>query len=128
MRTWLIASLTVISFAASGANAATLAPTGSYRTTITGKPAPLNGKWQITFLPGSALRVARNGKVVVAGTAVFANGRMTVKDRSGSYACGPGERKGSYTYRLAARRLTFKALSDKCVGRKLFLTANPFVR
>jgi hypothetical protein len=102
--------------------------TGTYRTTITGKPAALNGKWQLRFLPAKAVHVVRNGKIVVLGTATFTGGRMKFTDRSGSYACSAGERTGSYTYRVTGRRLTFKAVVDKCVGRKLLLTTKPFLK
>lgn len=88
----------------------------------------MNGKWQLKFLPGNTVRVVRNGKIVVVGTASFSAGKTRFVDRSGSYACGPGERTGVYTYRLVGRRLTFKAVADKCVGRKLLLTTKPFLK
>ena len=128
VRIWLLATLLALGLAAGVATASSSVPTGTYRTTITGKPAPLNGKWQLRFLSGKAIHVVRNGKIVVVGTAVFTDGRMKASDRSGSYACGADERTGVYTYRLTGRRLTFKAVADKCVGRKLLLTTKPFLK
>ena len=128
VRIWLLTTLLALGLAAGVAAAAAAVSTVTYKTTITGKPAPLNGKWQLRFLPGKTLHTVRNGKIVVVATAVFTDRRMTVSDRSGSYACGADERTGVYTYRLIGRRLTFKAVADKCVGRKLLLTTNPFLK
>jgi hypothetical protein len=102
---------------------------GTYRTTITGKPAPLNGKWELKFLSGSTVRIIRNGKLVIVGKAIrIGVRRLQFSDRSGSYACSRAEGSGIYTYRLAAEHLTFRLVSDKCVGRKLVLTTRPFLK
>lgn len=102
---------------------------GTYRATITGKPAPLDGKWQLTFLSGTTLHIVRNGKLVIVVDATRAGiHRLRFRDISGPYACSKAEGNGVYTYRLAAGRLTFKAVSDKCIGRKLVLTTKPFVK
>jgi hypothetical protein len=101
---------------------------GTYRVTITGKPAPLNGKWQIKFLPRNVVHVIRNERVVVLGKAIFTGSRVKLTDRSGPYACSASEGDGVYTYRLAGKQLTFKPVVDKCVGRKLLLTTKPFVK
>jgi hypothetical protein len=102
---------------------------GTYRTTITGKPAPLDGKWQLKFLSGSTLRMVRNGKLVIVANAIhIGNHRLRLSDLSGSYACSKAEGNGVYTYRLAGGRLTFRVVSDKCIGRKLVLTTKPFVK
>jgi hypothetical protein len=101
---------------------------GTYRVTITGKPAPLNGRWQLKFLPGNEFRVIRNEKLVVVGTAVVTGNRVKFTDRTGSYACSSAERAGVYTYSLDGQRLTFKPVTDRCVGRKLLLTTKPLVK
>ena len=101
---------------------------GTYRATITGKPAPLNGRWQLRFLPGNAMHVVRNGKIVVVGRAIVTGSRVRVSDRSGSYACSAAEATGVYVYTVVGRRLTFKAVADRCVGRKLVLTTKPYVK
>jgi hypothetical protein len=128
MRIWLAALVIALMLVAGAATAAPPILTGVYKTTITGQPAPLNGRWQLKFLPGKVIRAVRNGKTVVNGTTLFTGHRMKVTDRSGSYACGTGERSGLYTYRLAGSKLIFKTVSDKCVGRKLLLTTKPFVK
>jgi len=53
---------------------------------------------------------------------------MNASDRSGSYACGADARTGVYTNRLRRRRLTFKTVADKCIRRKLLLTAKTFLK
>ena len=112
------------------AAAASGAPSGTYAATITGKPAALNGRWQVEFSASSqVLRIVRNGKVVVVATASpLASRRLRIHDRSGSYACSRSEGDGVYGYALAGRRLTFTAVSDRCVGRKLVLTTKPFLK
>jgi hypothetical protein len=102
---------------------------GVFRVTITGKPAALNGRYELRFLAPNRVRVVRNGKVVVVGRTTIVGNRATFVDLSGQYACSTSEGKtGIYTYRLAGRRLTFTAVKDGCVGRKLVLTAKPFVK
>lgn len=102
---------------------------GTYRTTITGKPAPLNGKWELKFLSGSTVRIVRNGKLVIVAKAIrIGIRRLRLSDLSGSYACSKAEGNGVYMYRLAGGRLTFRVIADKCIGRKLVLTTKPFVK
>jgi hypothetical protein len=114
---------------AASASASSYSLSGTYKATIRGKPAPLDGKWRLEFLPGSVVHTFRNGKLVVVGKAVRIGARrLTFNDHSGSYACKPSEGKGTYIYALAQRRLTFRVVKDKCVGRKLVLTTKPFVR
>lgn len=127
MRKWPVTVVLALGLLA-GVATASSALSGTYRVTITGKPAPLNGKWQLKFLPGDELRVVRNGRVVVVAKAIVNGSRVKVIDRSGSYACSVADGAGVYTYKVAGTRLTFKAVVDKCVGRKLILTTKPFVK
>jgi hypothetical protein len=121
--------LVVFLLLAAGASASSYSLSGSYRATIRGKPAPLDGKWRLEFLPASVVHTFRNGKLVVVGKAVrIGPKRLAFSDHSGSYACRPSEGKGTYVYALSRRRLTFRVVKDKCVGRKLVLTTKPFVR
>jgi hypothetical protein len=102
---------------------------GTYKATITGKPAPLDGHWNLEFLAKGVVHTLRNGKLVVIGKAVPTGTRkLVLSDRSGSYACSPSEGKGTYVYRFAGNRLIFMAVADQCVGRKLVLTTKPFVK
>jgi hypothetical protein len=110
------------------ATASSSALSGTYRATIAGKPAALNGKWQIRFRPRGIVHLVRNGHLVVVGKATrVGTRRMRFSDRSGSYACTAAEGNGVYRYRVAGGRLTFTVVADKCVGRKLVLTTKPFV-
>jgi hypothetical protein len=127
MLKWPLLTLLAVGLAA-GVAAASSPLSGTYRTTITGKPAPLNGKWQLRFLPGNAVRVVRNGKIVVFGRAIVTGSRVRVSDRSGPYACSSAEGAGVYLYSVVGRRLTFKVVADRCVGRKFILTTKPYVK
>jgi hypothetical protein len=111
------------------ATAASSALSGSYKATITGKPAPLDGKWRLEFLPKRVVHIVRNQRLVVIGTAAsVGTRRLKFVDRSGPYACSAAEGNGVYTFRLVGRRLTFKAVADKCIGRKLILTTKSFIK
>jgi hypothetical protein len=120
--------LLALGFLAGVAGASSSALSGTYRATITGKPAALNGKWQLEFRPRGVVHLVRNGQLVVVGKATrIGTRRLKLSDRSGPYACSAAEGNGVYTYRVARRRLTFTLVADKCVGRKLVLTTKPFV-
>lgn len=100
---------------------------GTYRATITGKPAALNGRWQLQFRPNNVVHTVRNGKLVVVGKASWlSNRRVRFTDRSGPYECSSSEGNGTYGYRLSGGHLTFAVIRDQCVGRKLVLTTRPF--
>ena len=116
MRRWPVAILLALGLVAGVATASSTPLSGTYRATITGKPAALNGNWQLKFLPGSGMRVIRNGKPVVVGKAVVTGNRLTVSDRSGPYACSAAEGTGVYTYDVTGTRLTFKALQTSASG------------
>lgn len=120
--------LLALGFIAGVATASSPVLSGTYRATIVGKPAALNGKWQIQFRPRGVVHLVRNGHLVVVGKATRIGAhRLKLSDRSGSYACSAAEGNGVYTYRAEGRRLTFTLVADKCIGRKLVLTTKPFV-
>jgi hypothetical protein len=124
---WILLTVALLTAGVAAASASSLR--GTYRTTITGKPAALNGNWRLEFLSGSTVHLVRNRKLgVVSKATQLAGKRLRFSDRSGSYACSPTEGKGTYTYRLSGRRLTFAAVADKCIGRRLVLTTKPFVK
>jgi hypothetical protein len=121
--------LLALSSTAGLAKAASSALSGTYKATISGKPAPLDGRWRLEFLPKRVVHIVRNQRLVVIGTATsVGTRRLKFVDRSGAYACSAAEGNGVYTYKRVGRRLTFKAIRDKCVGRKLVLTTKPFIR
>jgi hypothetical protein len=120
--------LLALGFVAGVAAASSSALSGTYRATIAGKPAALNGKWQLQFKPRGVVHLVRNGHLVVVGRVTrLGTNRLKFRDRSGSYACSGAEGNGVYKYRVAGRRLTFTLVADKCIGRKLVLTTKPFV-
>ncbi|MFL5959668.1 MAG: hypothetical protein ACJ75G_05300 [Gaiellaceae bacterium] len=129
MRRLAVLLLLAFLLLAAGASASSYSLGGTYKATIRGKPAPLDGKWRLEFLPNSVVHTIRNGKLVVVGKAARIGAkRLLLSDQSGSYACDFSEGKGTYVYALSRGRLTFKVVKDKCVGRKLVLTTKPFVR
>ena len=102
---------------------------GTYKATIAGKPAALDGKWQLDFRPAGVLHVLRNGKRVVSSRTTWTGARrFKVHDRAGPYACSRSEGDGLYTYRFVSRRLVFRVVGDKCVGRKLVFTTKPYTK
>jgi hypothetical protein len=71
---------------------------GAYTARISGKPAALNGKWRIEFLPRNVVHTFRNGHLVIVGKAVRSGKRrLKISDRRGSYACDHSEGNGVYT-------------------------------
>src|SRR5207302_9182962 len=103
VRSWSLATLAALGLAAGGAPAASPRPTGTYKVTITGKPAPLNGRWRLRFLQDNAVHIVRNGKTVVFANATFTAAGVKFSDRSGSYPCGPAAKTGAYMYRVRGR-------------------------
>lgn len=129
MRRIALSVVVVTLVLAAGASASSYSLAGTYKATITGKPAPLDGKWRLAFRSGGVVHTFRNGRLVVVGKTVrISPHRLSFSDQSGSYACKPSEGKGTYAYAVSGRRLTFTVVRDKCVGRKLVLTTKPFLR
>ena len=123
----LLLALGLLGLFAELAAAAAPALSGTYKVMITGKPAPLDGRWRLEFLPKRVVHLVRNRKLVVVGTAApIGTRRLKFVDRSGPYACSVAEGNGVYTFRRVGSRLIFKAVADKCIGRKLILTTKPF--
>jgi hypothetical protein len=121
--------LGLLSGAATASSSALSALSGTYKATITGKPAALNGKWKLEFRRTRVLHLVRNGSLVVVGTATrIGPRRLKIRDRSGSYACSAAEGNGISTYKADGKRLTFRVVADRCVGRKLVLTTKPFIK
>jgi len=124
-----LAALLAVGALTGAATAASSSLSGTYKTTITGKPAALNGTWRLEFRTRNVLRTLRNGKLVVTGKAVaIGRHRLKISDRTGPYACSASEGNGIYTYTRSRRRLIFRAIADKCVGRRLVLTTKPYVK
>jgi hypothetical protein len=114
---------------AGAATASSASLSGAYRATIAGKPAALNGRWRLEFLPRGVYHIIRNGNVVVVGrTTNVGTRRLKFRDFSGSYACSAAEGNGTYRYSLVRKRLRFTAVTDNCRGRKLVLTTKPFLK
>jgi hypothetical protein len=113
----------VVSFtavAAAPAAAPPLSP-GVYTTKIAGAtPADLNGTWRIAInSPGFS--VSKNGAAASVGTVQIVGNKVTFRDRTGPLACRGATSAGTYSWRLAGKRLTFKRVKDTCQGRPLVL-------
>lgn len=128
MRKRLLVVMLSLSVLAVTAAVASAALTGTYKTTISGKTAALNGKWQIKFATGNKANVSRNGKVVIKTAVKVTGSKIKFTDSSGSYACTGAQKSGSYTFKVSGKKLTFKVVSDKCSGRKSVLTSKAFTK
>jgi hypothetical protein len=130
----LLAGLVATGILAAGALAAPNAnPAGSYKAIVTGQAAALNGRWVLKFTtifgPAGKFQTFRNGRLVVSGTTVFTGDKVTLVDMSGSYACGPAEKTGVYTFKKpAANKLKFISVVDPCAGRKILLDNRTFTK
>jgi hypothetical protein len=98
---------------------------GTFKTTLSGGPPALNGKWQLKF-SGPHFAIRRNGTKVVQGRVNYGAGKLTLTDTSGSYACSGAHRKGTYRYKLSAGSLTFTVVKDSCSGRKAVMTTKAY--
>jgi hypothetical protein len=114
------ALVTVVAVAAASAAAPRLSP-GVYTTRITGAtPSYLNGTWRIAFnSPG--FTVSKNGAAAIVGTVQIVGNKVTFRDRTGPLACSGAASTGTYTWRLAGKRLTFTRVKDSCQGRPVVL-------
>jgi hypothetical protein len=110
------AFVAVVAVAAAPAVAPRLSP-GVYTTRITGAtPSDLNGRWRIAFnSPG--FTVSKNGAAAIVGTVRIVGNKITFRDRTGPLACRGAGSAGTYTWRLAGKRLTFTRVKDTCQGR-----------
>ena len=118
----VLATICMTGVAAAGAlGASSSLNPGVYSTKITGaRVAPLNGSWMLA-LSGPAYTLARNKATAVAGTATIAGGKITFRDLAGPYRCAVSQASGTYKWTLKGKTLTFKPVSDLCVGRKSVL-------
>lgn len=91
-------------------------PMGSYGRTITGAGKQLNGPWVIAFKAGGHYTVAWKSRVIGKGKITIKGTKATLIDS----ACKAGQ-TGMYTYSLKGAVLTFKRVSDSCVGRSAVL-------
>ena len=107
--------------AAALATARGLTP-GVYQTKVAGaRVAVLNGTWKVA-LAGPAFTIYRNNVTAVAGTSTVVGTKVTFHDLAGTFACKGAQAIGTYIATLTGTKLTFKAVSDSCAGRKLVLS------
>ena len=89
---------------------------------VSGSTPLLNATWGLAFR-APTYDVTRNGGLAVAGTARIVGNKVTFHDLSGSFACrGATQVSGSYTWRILGKKLTFKRVSDACLGRSSVLS------
>ena len=68
---WQLSVLLAFGLLAGVATASSSTLSGTYKATITGKPAALNGRWRLEFLPRGVVHVVRNGKLVALAREQF---------------------------------------------------------
>ncbi|MGH9844632.1 MAG: hypothetical protein ACREEM_38420 [Blastocatellia bacterium] len=112
-------------------------PPGVYTTTITAKDIPsdfpippdyLIGKQEITFSKENRYRLTKDGELAVEGRHASTAERVVFTDEKGPFSCArmPGGATGTYKWKLDGNKLIFTAVEDKCLGRKVSLTARPW--
>ena len=115
-------ALAAVALVAGTASAAPAAAPGLsphiYVAKIAGaKPAFLNGTWRLAInSPGFS--VNKDGRAAVIGRVQITGNRVTFQDGTGPLACKGAQKSGTYTWRVAGKRLSFTRVKDSCVGRR----------
>jgi hypothetical protein len=77
----------------------------------------LNGTWRLAInSPGFS--VNKDGRAAVIGRVQIIGNRVTFQDGTGPLACRGAQKSGTYTWRVAGKRLSFTRVKDACVGRR----------
>jgi hypothetical protein len=115
-------ALAAVAIVAGTASAAPAAAPGLsphiYVAKIAGaKPTLLNGTWRLAInSPGFS--VNKDGRAAVIGRVQITGNRVTFQDGTGPLACKGAQKSGTYTWRVAGKRLSFTRVKDSCVGRR----------
>jgi hypothetical protein len=114
--------LTAVSVAAASSPIA-----GIYVTTISGKPAQLDGKWILSFAGNGGYAVAKAPKtsaILIGGRSTTAGHTLTMVDGFGPLACTGASAKGTYSWRFSGTTLKLAKKHDTCAGRPLVLAGS----
>jgi len=117
-----IALAAVVLVAGTAASAAPAAGPGLsphiYVAKIAGaKPTLLNGTWRLA-INSRGFSVNKDGRAAVIGRVRITGNRVTFQDGTGPLACEGAQKSGTYTWRVAGKRLSFTRVKDSCVGRR----------
>ena len=101
------------------AAAAPTKPAGNYRGKVTSNAlhGALKGTWTLTFRNGT-LVFSKGGKRQGQDKYSVKDGKVHLKP------AGPCTGTGVYRYTIAARKLSFSRLNDRCVSRRTILSAS----
>jgi hypothetical protein len=113
--------------AASSVAAAGSPIAGIYVTTISGKPAQLDGKWILSFAGNGGYAVAKAPKtsmILIGGRSTTAGNTLTMVDGFGPLACTGASARGTYTWTLSGGTLKLVKKHDTCGGRPLVLAGS----
>ena len=83
-------------------------------------PAALKGTWVLNFAKGGKYTISENGAVVVRGHFTSTT-RIYLSGETGPRAC---PQFGVYVWKHTGKTLSFKKVSDPCVGRSLVLASS----
>lgn len=112
-------------------------PPGVYTMTLTEADIPasfppeytplLVGDWEVEFTESGSYIVSKDGYPVVVGRYNSNPARIIMTDLQGPLSCTdePGIATATYRWTLAGNDLILTAVSDRCPGRNLVLTAHP---
>jgi hypothetical protein len=112
-------------------------PTGIYTTTLVAADIPaefpaevaqiLVGNWEIEITDAGSYIVNKDGFPVVVGRYNSNPARVIMTDLEGALSCTdqPGIATATYRWTFSGDDLLLTAVSDRCAGRNLVLTAHP---
>jgi hypothetical protein len=110
-------------------------PAGTYTTTIVVADVPASfpraerdstvGRWDVAFNGATRVRVDYNGQRVVNGRYTSTATRARFGHDTGRFAC---HTPGTYEWSRHGNALTFRAIHDTCLGRRVVLTTHPLTR
>jgi hypothetical protein len=102
-----IVSFSLLAFAAPFAHAAGGLPSGTY----------MAGNLALTFADHGKLELKEKDQVVMDGTWSSDASKVTITDKSGSYACAAPNATGVYGWKMSGDTVTFTKQKDGCDDR-----------
>jgi hypothetical protein len=115
----------------SAASAQTSPLAGAFQATLKGNVSVLNGTWLLNVARNGAYTITKKPattQVLISGVSTVSGHTFTVVDKSGPLSCKGSQARATYTFTLTGKTLTFKVMTDPCVGRKTVLASSHFTK
>ena len=125
----LVAAVTliVVAPAVAGPTAPPAALLGAWKTISTDTASNTRARWTVAIYPDTQFAFSQgnvlffdDGRVTVHGNRIAFTERSAKGER-----CTGAQRVGTYTWKVAAKKLTLILLNDPCRWRREILTAQP---